>query len=193
MAEGTLRARATEAARPYYAEPFRRYHGPDHPAEMLRAADALGLRLSDAQVAAIAFHDAVNVAAFGGNEAASAAILGAWAPWLGLSAETSREAQEIILATDHSGRAAPASADVVLDLDLMRLAVPYPEFLRHSRDIHHEWRHLVPDEGTFMAGRARFLRGFLDRPRIFRAGLFEEGVARNTLSAFVAAWGEPTV
>ena len=107
--------------------------------------------------------------------------------------DVAREAAAIVLATDHSGRPAPDSADPVLDLDLMRLAVPYGTFLGHSRDIHAEWRHLVPDEQAFMAGRADFLRQFLRRPRIFRAGLFDEGVARNTLSAFVAAWGGAAV
>ena len=190
---GDFRERAMASVRPYYQEPFRTYHGLAHPEEMLAAADALGVGLSRPQVAAVAFHDVVNVAGYPGNEDASAAILRAWAPHLGLDAQETDEAAAIVLATDHSGRPAPASADPVLDLDLMRLAVPYGTFLGHSRVIHAEWRHLVPDERAFMAGRADFLRQFLRRPRIFRAGLFDEGVARNTLSAFVAAWGGAAV
>jgi predicted metal-dependent HD superfamily phosphohydrolase len=187
---GTFREALAGAARRYYDEPFRRYHGFSHPTEMLAAADAAGLRLSRAQEAAIALHDAVNAAGVppGVNEAASAGVLRAWAPVLGMSREEADEASAITLATDHAGGPAPASADVVLDLDLMRLASPPEAFEALSDDVWHEWAHLVPDRGRFMRLRAGFFADFLRRPRIYRTGLFDEGVARATLSGFVERW-----
>ncbi len=186
----TFRGALASAARRYYDEPFRRYHGFDHPTEMLAAADAAGLRLSRAQEAAVAFHDAVNAAGVppGVNEAASAGILRAWAPILGLSDGEAEEASGIVLATDHAGRPAPASADVVLDLDLLRLSSTPEAFEAHSDDVWHEWSHLVPDRARFMRLRAVFFSDFLRRPRIYRTGLFDDGVARSTLSAFVGRW-----
>lgn len=179
-----------ETVRPYYMEPFRAYHDLSHPTEMFADAERLGVRLTDAQAVAVAFHDVVNAAGLppGTNEIASAGVLRAYAAHLGLDAGTAAEAAAIVEATDHSGRQAPETADIVLDLDLARLALDWPGFVGMSKAVHVEWRHLVPDYRDFMRGRAAFFAGMAKRPRIFRTDLFDESAARSNLERFAVEW-----
>ena len=75
----------------------------------------------------------------------------------------------------------PGSAEV-LDLDLMSLALPWPEFTRNTDKIRAEFGH-VPD-AEFARGRADFFRGMLQRPRLFHSpfGASFEARARANLS-----------
>lgn len=177
---------------PYYREKFRDYHDLRHPIEMLACAAAKNIRLDAAQVVAILFHDIVNVPGVSAsvNEVASAGLMRVLlADDDEISPEVLERATEMVLATDHRNPPANEAVAVVLDLDLARLALPWPEFCRHSQSVHAEWRHLVPDYGVFMQGRAAFFRGFLTRPRIFFTGLFDEVLARDNLERLIAEWG----
>ena len=74
----------------------------------------------------------------------------------------------------------PRSA-VVLDLDLMSLAAPWPEFEANGHAIRREYAH-VPD-AEFTAGRTAFLGQLLQRPRLFHSpfGARFEAPARSNL------------
>lgn len=184
------------AVRPYYEEPFRRYHDWRHVTEIFDEADRLGLALSEAQDLAIFCHDLMNLVDpdhLGGsfNEGASAHLMRAHARVLGIPEPVVEEAGLIVMATDHVPRTGlTQSCAEVLDLDLMRLAAPYETFLQHSHDVHFEWRHVIPDPGDFMAARAGYLVDrFLVRENIFVAGLFDEEAARSNIERLMADFG----
>lgn len=176
-------------AAPYHGEPFRRYHDWRHPLEMLDLAAARGFALDDGQFLAIAFHDAYCVpgAPHGHNEAASAVLMQAHARRLGIGAPTIAAADRIIRLTVHDpvhdAARLPADAALVLDLDLVRLALPWDEFERHNEDVHVEYRDLVPDRATFRRARARFLaQAFGGARPIFHTGAFSDADAKANIA-----------
>lgn len=191
-----MREAILAAARPYYDEPFRRYHDWRHPMEMFAEADRLGLPLSLDQVLALAFHDVMNLVdpehlAGNFNEGVSAHLMRAHSRCLGVPESVAEEACSFILATDHVPRQSVSiPCAQVLDLDLMRLASPYDAFVAHSHDVHFEWRHLMPDVSEFMAARAGYLHDrFLPRDRIYHTDLFDEGAARANIERFMRDFG----
>ncbi len=156
----------------FYDEPHRRYHDRRHLHEMFDAAVALGLRLSAPQAMAVLFHDAVYVpgAARGLNEALSAQLLRVYAG--GLAATLVESAYGIVVDTaEHVARS--SEAQLVLDLDLMRLAAPREDFIRYSREVFAEQRPLIlidDDDGAwdfFARRRVQFFERLLERPVIF--------------------------
>lgn len=156
----------------FYDEPHRRYHDRRHLREMFDAAAALQLRLSAPQAMAVLFHDAIYVpgAARGVNEALSAQLLRVYAGRL--AAPLVQTAYEIVIDTaDHVARS--GEAQVVLDLDLMRLAAPREDFIRYSREVFAEQRPLIliddDDEAWdfFAQRRVQFFERLLERPAIF--------------------------
>lgn len=178
-----------------YDEPHRRYHDREHIGEMLDAALGLGFALTPAQALALLFHDAVYVpgAARGSNEAMSAQLLRVYAA--GLPPDCVDRAAAIVL--DSAEHAAHASeAQIVLDLDLMRLAAPPAEFERYSRAILAEQRALIrieDDEAAwhyFCRVRRPFFERLLERDFIFQHPRCRESFeqpARENLRAVIAA------
>lgn len=163
----------------FYDEPHRRYHDRRHLHEMFDAAVVLGLRLSAPQAMAVLFHDAVYVpgAARGLNEALSAQLLRVYAGRL--AAPLVQAAYEIVIdTTEHVARS--GEAQLVLDLDLMRLAAPREEFIRYSREVFAEQRPLIlidDDDGAwdfFARRRVQFFERLLERPAIFCLPVFRE-------------------
>lgn len=182
-----------------YDEPHRRYHDREHIGEMLDAALALGVTLTPAQALALLFHDAVYVpgAARGSNEAMSAQLLRVYAHDLTLGC-IERAVAIVHDSADHVARS--AESQIVLDLDLMRLAAPQPEFDRYSRAILAEQRALIRLEDDdaawryFCRLRRPFFEGLLERDAIFAQpqcrGAFEEP-ARANLRAALAPESAP--
>lgn len=163
----------------FYDEPHRRYHDRRHLHEMFDAAVVLGLRLSAPQAMAVLFHDAIYVpgAARGLNEALSAQLLRVYAGRL--AAPLVQAAYEIVIDTaEHVARS--GEAQLVLDLDLMRLAAPREEFIRYSREVFAEQRPLIlidDDDGAwdfFARRRVQFFERLLERPAIFCLAVFRE-------------------
>lgn len=179
----------------FYDEPHRRYHDRLHVQEMLDTALRMDCALAPAQALAVVFHDAIYVpgAARGVNEAMSAQLLRVYAS--GVPADMLELAYRIVIDTaDHLPRS-PESR-LVLDLDLMRLAVSERDFERYSRAVFAEQRPLIAiddDElawAFFQRRRISFFERLLERPEIFCLPLFRvryEQVTRDNLRQSIAA------
>lgn len=179
-----------DAARLHYAQPHRRYHDVGHLDELIELARKHTPDLDDAEQLALLFHDAVYVpgANRGENERLSALLMRSTVAHLDLGAVDLDKAQRIIDATSHA-TAPPLEAARVCDLDLCRLAAPWPAFQEHALGIRHEYLPLHADEEAFWTARRAFYRGMLDKPRIFATDYFRdnfEGLARENLTRALA-------
>jgi predicted metal-dependent HD superfamily phosphohydrolase len=145
-----------------YSEPHRHYHGIEHIAWLLRTGR--DLTLSEDQLLAIWFHDAVYDIPTGDNERASARLAR-----LMLEAERYPQSgiavvESIVLDTKaHWPTSEPAR--LVVDLDLAPLGVPWPEFVANAARIEREHAHMPRPE--FERARHRFFEEFLARDRIY--------------------------
>lgn len=156
----------------FYDEPHRAYHDRVHLREMFDASITLGARLSATQALALVFHDAIYVpgAARGSNEMMSAQLLRVYTA--GLERKIVDTACALVIDTaEHIARS--AEAELVLDLDLMRLAAPPLDFDRYSRQVFIEQRSLIAiaDDAEalafFSARRISFFQHLLDRPWVY--------------------------
>jgi predicted metal-dependent HD superfamily phosphohydrolase len=156
----------------FYDEPHRAYHDRQHLLEMFDASITLGERLTATQALALLFHDAIYVpgAARGTNEMMSAQLLRVYTASLDRTI-VDAACSMVIDTAEHVARS--AEAELVLDLDLMRLAAPPADFDRYSRQVFAEQRSLIAiaddaDALTFFsARRVPFFQQLLDRPWIY--------------------------
>lgn len=182
-----------EAARLHYRQPHRGYHNQEHLDELIALARRYTPDLDTAEQLALLFHDAVYVpgAGHGLNEALSARLMRATIAALGrtdrlLAGLTEGELQKaatIIEATTHD-REPPAEAARLCDLDLWRLAAPWPDFERHADGVRHEYLHLVGGDEAFWTARRAFYRDMLKKPHLFATADFRdrfEAAARANL------------
>jgi predicted metal-dependent HD superfamily phosphohydrolase len=185
-----LPAAARDALFAAYSEPHRRYHTLDHIVEMLDClAESRHLAANpDAVSLAAWYHDVVYAAdaPAGGNERASAA-------WLAAEYEggESAQAQAMILHSAHHGPSDDADTRLFCDLDLYRLGVAWDEFLGHSADVRHEYRHV--DDASWAMGRGAFFRGMLARDAIYQTPFWRgrlEAQARANLARAIAELDE---
>lgn len=179
----------------FYDEPHRAYHDRTHLREMFDAALAMNEPLSAPQSLALVFHDAVYVpgAPRGANELLSAQLLRVYAA--GVECALVDAAYGIVIDTaEHIARS--RAAELVLDLDLMRLAAPPADFDRYSRQVFAEQRPLIAiaDDAEalafFCARRVPFFQQLLDRAWIYctPAGRARfEAPARANLRRAIAA------
>jgi predicted metal-dependent HD superfamily phosphohydrolase len=161
-----------------YLEPHRHYHGVEHIAAMLHAGrDAA---LDDVQVMAIWFHDAIYDPRSKTNEAASAELARTRLVAEGWAPADAQRVHDIVLDTARHVPTVPGSA-LVLDLDLMSLAAPWPEFTRNTARIRAEYAHVGDDD--FAAGRASFFAAMLQRESLYHTpfGARWEELARDNL------------
>lgn len=168
-----------EQALGFYDEPHRSYHNRVHLREIFDVALGLNVTLTPAQILALLFHDIIYVpgAARGTNEAMSAQLLRVYAGSLDM--DTAEAACSIVADTsEHIARS--AEAEMVLDLDLMRLAAPPADFDRYSRQVFDEQRPLIviADERAawnfFATRRLPFFQRLLERPNIYHTALGRE-------------------
>lgn len=145
-----------------YLEPHRHYHGIEHIAGMLHAGRSVGM--DDVQVMAVWFHDAIYDPRSRTNEAASAQLAEQRLLAAGWARADAARVAAIVRDTEHH-RPTVAGAEVVLDLDLMSLAAPWPEFVRNTARIRAEYAHVA--DADFAAGRATFFATMLRRDRLF--------------------------
>ncbi|MBR2814726.1 MAG: hypothetical protein IKE60_08760 [Reyranella sp.] len=182
-----------EAARLHYRQPHRGYHNQEHLDELMALARRYTPDLDTAEQLALLFHDAVYVpgAGHGLNEGLSARLMRATIAALGrtdrlLAGLTEGELQKaatIIEATTHD-REPPAEAARLCDLDLWRLAAPWPDFERHADGVRHEYLHLVDSDEAFWTARRAFYRDMLKKPHLFATADFRdrfEAAARANL------------
>ncbi len=176
----TVMAARLAFLRARYAEPHRAYHTQAHIDAMLAGLRALGDAVvhDTAVELAIWYHDAIYNPAATDNEARSAALLRAELD--GLADRTLlHHAELLVCATaDHvipssMPFALKADAMLFLDLDMAVLGADHATFHAYEQGIAAEY---VPIHGLerFRAGRARFLREMLARPRVFLSEPFHQ-------------------
>ncbi|MGV3618464.1 MAG: metal-dependent phosphohydrolase [Fimbriimonas sp.] len=158
-----------------YSEPQRRYHDLAHLEEVVASLEDA----DDEVLLAALFHDSVYDPRRGDNEARSAEALRERVP------TASDRAVAAILATQTHQTDDPGIAEL-LDADLAVLGRPWEGYAAYARQIREEYAH-VPDD-AFAAGRAKVLRSFLERPRIYRTVRFAsyEGIARQNIAQEIA-------
>ena len=170
-----------------YGEAHRAYHNATHIAEVLGhfddVWDAIGWDQPRDVYDAILWHDAIYDPLAKDNEARSADL----AATFGASERT----RELILMTARHGVLSPGDVDrdaaSFLDCDTAILGAPPDTFDAYDAAVRREYA-AVPDD-AFRAGRAKFLRSMLERPRIFLGDLFHDrydAAARANLARAVA-------
>jgi predicted metal-dependent HD superfamily phosphohydrolase len=173
-----------------YATPRRHYHDLAHVLDCLRKADEVYERLTEGRAvdAALLYHDAVYDATRSDNEERSAELAARSLAVMGEDASFIAIVRDLIMDTRHV--VSPASNDgrYVVDIDLSILGEPAERFDAYERAIRQEYGHVT--EEAFRAGRAKVLRAFLDRPRIYGTDFFRdryEATARANLARSLAA------
>jgi predicted metal-dependent HD superfamily phosphohydrolase len=138
---------------------------------------------------ALWFHDAEYDPQRRDNEERSAEWARASVLAAGCAPEVAQRVADLVLATrTHTVAGDDADAALLLDIDLAILAAAPGRFADYERQIRLEYAH-VPDD-AFRTGRAKVLRGFLQRERIYRTEPFHaalEARARANLAASLAA------
>lgn len=166
-----------------HQEPHRHYHTLPHIAAMLHAGR--DFPLDDVQTMAVWFHDAIYDPRSRTNEEDSAELARDRLRGAGWAAGPIDRVCRIVLDTKGHQPSSPASAPV-LDLDLMSLALPWPEFAANTAAIRREFAH-VPD-AEFTAGRRAFFTAMLQRPRLYFTPFGDalEAMARSNLQRAIA-------
>jgi predicted metal-dependent HD superfamily phosphohydrolase len=155
-----------------YDESHRRYHTTEHLAEALDRADELA-RLADSPLhvrLALWWHDAVYGPAPGDDERASAELAERQLGGLGVGGGVTAEVGRLVRLTAGHQLADPDDHDgaVLLDADLAVLAAAPARYERYVDGVRHEYRAVA--DAAWRRGRARVLRSFLARPRVFTTG-----------------------
>ncbi|MHC4892317.1 MAG: HD domain-containing protein [Planctomycetota bacterium] len=168
-----------------YRSPERHYHSDVHVAECLRALDEhreLAERPEEVELA-IWFHDAIYDTGRDDNEEASARLAEERLGAVGIACEAiGRIAQLIRWTQKHDARG--RDGELLIDIDLGILGQSRTTFERYDAEIRAEYA-WVP-ESAYRNGRARVLRSFLERERIYRTAAFHsayEQPARDNLQA----------
>ncbi len=166
-----------------YAEPHRRYHTWPHVVACLEAKAAIASAALPEVDLALYFHDAVYEPLARDNEERSAALLVEEGRREWLHEDLLRRASALVLATKHTAASVESEeACIVVDADLSILGAPAGAFEEYERLVREELA--VVDDGAYRSGRARLLRGLLERPSIYRtepARRFWEARARANL------------
>ena len=167
-----------------YGEPHRRYHTLDHIGRLLALCHTVRGRLAAADAAELALwlHDVVYDPRATDNEEKSAAFARQTLQAGAVSPEVAELTAGMILATKHAAPPEDPDACYVVDVDLSILGAPPAEFDRYEAQIREE--HSFNSEVEFRKRRARILKAFLDRPRIFLTPEFAafEAPARANLA-----------
>ena len=163
-----------------YAEPHRAYHTQAHVDAMLAGLADLGPAIAEPVAAELAawYHDAIYDPAVSDNEARSAALLRA--DMAGLADPNLLERAETLvrLTAAHElpvGMPSNLAADAALflDLDMAVLGASPGEYDAYERGIAAEYEPVFGCE-RFSEGRAAFLSGLLERPRLFLTQQFQD-------------------
>jgi predicted metal-dependent HD superfamily phosphohydrolase len=145
-----------------YCEPHRHYHTILHIAHMLRLGRDLDL--SDEQVLAIWFHDAIYDVRSTTNEQDSAALAVDMLRQRGYTEASIEIVRQIVLDTEEHLPSIP-EAEVVVDLDLSSLAADPAIFDRNGVVIRKEYA-WIPEE-QYRLNLRGFLEKFLAKDQIF--------------------------
>ncbi|MBP9891802.1 MAG: hypothetical protein KBG84_07830 [Planctomycetes bacterium] len=172
-----------------YLEPHRRYHTLAHVAHMLHgaheAAVSEGKILSDEQIYAVWFHDAIYDPRSHDNEEQSAELAVRLLNAHGWDKARIETVRKIVLDTKHHEPHVDASK-AVIDADLQTLALPWDGYNKIGRMIREEYAHVTDEQ--WKQGRSSFFQTWLDRPRIYYTpwGAKLEKQARENLARTIA-------
>jgi predicted metal-dependent HD superfamily phosphohydrolase len=174
-----------------YREPHRSYHGWGHILACLEELDSVRALCANPVAVELGlwYHDAVYDPRARDNERRSAALAREAGIGMGLAEGTVSEAEALILATAHTGRAAGerhAAPDerIILDIDLAILGSAPRRFAAYGRAIRAEYSFLADSE--YAEGRTAVLQSLLARPRIYLTDAFGkrlESLARENIRA----------
>lgn len=168
-----------------YGATTRHYHAQRHLIDVFERLDEHRARFTDPVTAELAlwFHDAIYAVPSKRNEEASAEMCAAFLTSVG--ADKHRKAPLMIVATKHDGKMAPdQDTALVLDIDLAGFADPWDAFEANNARIRSEFA--IYEEPTYRAGRAKFLRGLLERGPVFRVLTELEAPARANIERHIA-------
>lgn len=150
----------------YLTEPHRAYHTAAHIAFMLRLLQGWQNAVPRPLLLATLFHDAVYDPRRPDNEAQSATLCRTAGTSAGLPTSEIDEAARLILLTQEHNPDPDDKAGVLLTCaDLWVLGGSPDEYATYRDQVRQEYA-FVPDE-AWRVGRARVMRMFLDRPRIY--------------------------
>jgi predicted metal-dependent HD superfamily phosphohydrolase len=160
-----------------YSERHRHYHTLQHLRECLvqfEAAAMLARRPAEVELA-LWFHDAVYDPQRQDNEERSADWARAGVLAAGCGADVAQRVADLVLATkSHTAPGDDADAALLLDVDLAILGAAPGRFAEYERQIRAEYAHVPAD--AFRIGRARMLRQFLERERIYATDVFHDAL-----------------
>ena len=173
-----------------YSEPQRHYHTLAHIRAMLACRDACGTAVSDGVGVelAIFFHDWVYEPQGVANEAESVVEFEAFAAEVGIEDGLKGRVGMLIEATvkHRVGEDVPESErldlGLFLDFDLEVLGRVWDDYLAYANQIRMEYSCFGEQE--YAKGRAKVLRGFLERERLYFSEVFhqeKENVARGNI------------
>jgi predicted metal-dependent HD superfamily phosphohydrolase len=158
-----------------YSAPERHYHTLDHISRMLSefqeyrkmAADADWLDL------AIWFHDSVYDFGASDNEEKSADLAEKLLKEEGLPELALSRIHDYVMATKHDTPPEGFGSELIADLDLAVLAVPYDQFLEYRNNIWQEYQgRSLPEK--FRLGTIKFYESMLAKPSIFHTDIMRE-------------------
>ncbi|MEB4613314.1 DUF4031 domain-containing protein [Leucobacter sp. M11] len=154
-----------------WREPHRSYHDERHLEDVLLTLDhfeTLAEDVAPETLLAAWFHDAIYTGRGGVDERDSAEYAAAALRELSVGQGVGERVRELILATDpaFAGEAPPERLAHLHDADLWVFASPPERYAQYTAGVRAEYAHLAPER--FRAGRAEILRGFLERPRLYR-------------------------
>lgn len=176
-----------------WSEPQRAYHDVEHLADVLTALDALVDPVPRPIRLAAWFHDAVYDPQRTDNEERSAELAAVTLPDAGIDpADVAEAARLVRLTATHDPTPDDANGRLLCDADLAILGSSPARYARYREDVRREYSH-VP-EPEFRIGRSRIVRGFLERPEIYRTAAGRdrwELAARRNLRAEIDAVEDP--
>lgn len=187
-AEPSVAGRLFDDLKARYGESHRHYHNLEHIREVLRVVDHFAGQACDRDAITLAvwYHDAIYDPRANDNEERSADLAIEQLTEAGVARDLIETVARMVRSTAHSGE--PASDDndshILLDADLSILASDRGRYERYAADIRREYDWV--DDASYRDGRARVLRGFLERPRIYRTQPMREkceAAARENLTA----------
>lgn len=170
-----------------WSEPQRAYHTLQHLQECLEAFDAVAALADDpaALTLALLFHDAIYDPKAHDNEARSADWAGRALPPLGVPPKSVEKVRQMVLATQSHQAGGDADTALLLDIDLAILGAAPARFAEYEAQIRREYGFV--SEPDYQAARARVMRGFAQRPRLYQTDLFHARLAAAAMRN-LSAW-----
>lgn len=134
------------------------------------------------------YHDCIYVAGSNDNERLSAWVALTSLSILPIKGRRLGNIYDQIRSTTHSlEKSLSFECDIICDIDLSSLGLPYDFFVKNSENIRKEFMHV--DELSFINGRLNFINQILQRKSIYKTEYFKdrfEQMARSNLERHLA-------